>query len=930
MSPTLPASPAPQAAVPLVRPAPHAVPAAETADALQVDPQRGLPAAEVVRRRTAVGPNALESSPPPSWFTRFAGQFRNLLIVVLVAAAALSAIVGEFKDAAVVGGVLLLNAVLGTIQEARADRSVRALQELLPRVATVRRDGRTTDIEADELVPGDIVLVEAGDRVPADGRVLFDAVLAVDESSLTGETSSVDKHAEVVCEVDTPVADRVGMVWMNTTVVRGRGEVVVTATGMATRIGEVATLLAETPERPTPLQRQIDVLARRLAAVAGLAVTAVFAVSLLRGDTPAEAALDAIALAIAAIPEGLPAVVTITLALGTAAMARHRAIVKRLTSVETLGSTQVICTDKTGTLTRNQMTVRAVVLDGDRHAVTGDGYQTTGAIHPPLRSTAALEAAVLCNDADVDGEGTVTGDATEAALLVLAAKAGLDLDAVRSRQRLAEVPFDPATKLMATIHPDETAGTLVAVKGAPDVLLERCTTLATPEGIAPLDAAARAGLHGRIRELAGEGLRTLGIASRRLDDDPTTIQDPTAALADLTFELLVGIVDPPRPGVADAIGLARRAGIRVMMVTGDHPDTATAIATDIGIRGMTLTGQQLDTLDDDQLAATLPTLGVCARVAPEHKVRLVRLLQDAGLTTAMTGDGVNDAAALKRADIGIAMGIAGTEVTRQAADLVLADDDFTTIVSAVERGRGIYDNILAFIRFQLATNIGAILTILGARLIGLPAPFTPIQVLWVNLIMDGPPALALGADPTRADVMERPPRDPEAPILDNGRLRRLVLSGTVMATGTLGIFAWTLRHGPDDGGAVAGTLAFTTFVLFQFANAINARLEHTTVFDRHTLRNGKLWLALAGVLVLQILAVHLPGIGGFVDVVPLTLGQWLLAAVVASTLLLVEETRKALTRVPRGHAETPPPAVVTTATSVRRRTDVTGAQRRDP
>jgi P-type Ca2+ transporter type 2C len=912
MSPTLPASPASQAAVPLVPPAPHAVAAAEAADALQVDPQHGLPAAEVVRRRAAVGPNALESSPPPSWFTRFAGQFRNLLIVVLLAAAALSAMVGEFKDAAVVGGVLLLNAVLGTIQEARADRSVRALQELLPSVATVRRDGRTTDVQADELVPGDIVLVEAGDRVPADGRVLLDAVLAVDESSLTGETSSVDKHAEVVCEVDTPVADRVGMVWMNTTVVRGRGEVVVTATGMATRIGEVATLLAETPDRPTPLQRQIDMLARRLAAVAGLAVTAVFAVSLLRGDTPAEAALDAIALAIAAIPEGLPAVVTITLALGTAAMARHRAIVKRLTSVETLGSTQVICTDKTGTLTRNQMTVRAVVLDGERHAVTGDGYQATGAIHPPLRSTAGLEAAVLSNDADV--EGTVTGDPTEAALLVLAVKAGLDLDAVRRRPRLAEVPFDPATKLMATFHPDETSGTLVAVKGAPDVLLERCTRLATPEGTAPLEAAARAGLHGRIRELAGEGLRTLGIATRHLDDDPTTIQDPTAALAELTFELLVGIVDPPRPGVADAIDRARRAGIRVMMVTGDHPDTATAIATDIGIRGTTLTGQQLDTLDDDQLAAMLATLGVCARVAPDHKVRLVRLLQDGGLTTAMTGDGVNDAAALKRADIGIAMGIAGTEVTRQAADLVLADDDFTTIVSAVERGRGIYDNILAFIRFQLATNIGAIITILGARLIGLPAPFTPIQVLWVNLIMDGPPALALGADPTRADVMERPPRDPDAPILDNGRLRRLVLSGAVMATGTLGIFAWMLRHGPEDGGAVAGTLAFTTFVLFQFVNAVNARLEHTTVFDRHTLRNGKLWLALSGVLFLQILAIHLPALGGFVDVVPLTLGQWLLAAGVASTLLLVEETRKALSRAhPMGTKRRPRPAVLRAA-----------------
>jgi P-type Ca2+ transporter type 2C len=436
----------------------------------------------------------------------------------------------------------------------------------------------------------------------------------------------------------------------------------------------------------------------------------------------------------------------------------------------------------------------------------------------------------------------------------------------------------------------------VAVKGAPDVLLDRCTRMATPDGIKALDTVARSSLASRIGELAGEGLRILGIATRHLDAEPTTIEDPTVVLEELTFELLVGIVDPPRPGVADAICRARHAGIRVLMVTGDHPDTATAIATDIGIRGTTLTGAQLDERDDDQLAAVLPEVGICARVAPEHKVRLVRLLQDAGLTTAITGDGVNDAAALRRADLGIAMGIAGTEVTRQAADLVLADDDFATIVTAVERGRGIYDNIVAFLRFQLATNIGAILTILGARLIGLPAPFTPIQVLWVNLIMDGPPALALGADPTRPDVMNRPPRDPDTPVLDNSRLRRLVLAGAAMATGTLGILAWALPTVPDDGGAVAGNLAFTTFVLFQFINAINARLEHATVFDRHTLRNGKLWLALAGVLALQILAVNVPAVGGFLDVVPLTLDQWLLATAVASSLLVVEEARKAVDR----------------------------------
>jgi P-type Ca2+ transporter type 2C len=792
-----------------------------------------------------------------------------------------------------------LNAVLGTVQEARADRSVRALQHLLPARARVRRDGRAIEIAAGELVPGDLVLVEAGDRVPADGRLLVDAVLEVDESSLTGESVPVSKHTSAVSDVDAPVAERAGMVWMNTTVVRGRGELVVTATGMGTRIGEVAQLLAEAPDRKTPLQRQIDVLARRLAAVAGVAVAAVFAVALVRGDTLAQAALDAVALAIAAIPEGLPAVVTITLALGTAAMARQRAIVKRLTSVETLGSTQVICTDKTGTLTRNQMTVRAVVSAVGRHTVTGDGYQLSGAIDPPLPvSASGLQAAVLCNDADVT-DGEVAGDPTEAALLVLAHKAGVDVAEVRRRRRVAEVPFDASTKLMATLHHDDHGGTLVAVKGAPEVLLPRCTRVTTTHGTAPLDETRRTELADHISELAAEGLRTLGVATRSLPLAPTVIDDPSAVLDELTFELLIGIVDPPREGVAEAVGLARQAGIRVMMVTGDHPDTAAAIARDVGIDGEVLTGAQLDTLDDMQLTARLPGVGVCARVAPEHKVRLVRLLQDAGLTTAMTGDGVNDAAALKRADIGVAMGIAGTEVTKQAGDLILADDHFATIVTAVERGRGIYDNIVAFLRFQLATNIGAIIAILGARLIGLPAPFTPIQVLWVNLIMDGPPALALGADPVRAGVMDRPPRDPDTPILDNGRLRRLVLAGTVMALGTIGVFAWTLDAYPDDGGAVAGTMAFTTFVLFQFINAVNARLEHTTVFDRHSLRNGKLWGALAGVLTLQILAVHIPAIGGIVDVVPLDLGQWLVAAGIASTLLLVEELRKALARTSR-------------------------------
>ena len=873
--------------------APHATDAAQVCRDLDVDAAVGLSAAAAQRLHTR-GRNELSSPPTRSLLLRFADQFRSLLIVVLVGAAGLSAVVGEFKDAAIVAVVLLVNAVLGTFQESRAEHSVRALQGMLPPRARVRRDGRVADVAAGELVVGDMLLVEAGARIPADARIVRATGLATDESSLTGETTPATKESDAVVAPDAPVADRSTMVWMNSTVVRGRGEVVVVATGMATRIGQVARTLAEAPERKTPLQRQIDQLGHRLAVVAAVAVTAVFIVGLVRGDTLAVAALDAIALAIAAVPEGLPAVVTVTLALGTAAMARERAIVKRLTSVETLGSTQVICTDKTGALTCNQMTVRTLVFHGRRHTVTGEGYAADGHISPPAPTLeSALEAMVLCNDADVRG-GRAVGDPTEGALLVLAGKAGLDVAAVRRRERFAELPFDAATKLMATVHAHEDGGTLLAVKGAPDVVLRSCTRIASDTGTNPLDHVQ--GLETAISELATEGLRTLGVATRHLPDlDPRDVTDVAVLLEELTFETLVGIVDPPRPGVAGAVSLARQAGIRVMMVTGDHPDTAAEIAREVGIEGEVVTGADLDALTDEELGRRIADIGVCARVAPEHKVRLVTALQGQGLTTAMTGDGVNDAAALKRADIGISMGIAGTEVTKEAADLVLADDDFTTIVTAVERGRGIYDNILSFVRFQLATNIGAILTILGARLIGLPAPFTPIQILWVNLIMDGPPALALGADPTHPNVMSRPPRDPSAPILDGARLRRLLLSGTVMAAGTLTVFAWGLDVRPGDDGAFATTLAFTTFVLFQFVNAVNARVEHTTVFSRHTLRNGKLWLALAGVLALQILAVHNPVVGGIVDVVPLGIEHWLLAAAVASSLLLVEEVRKLLT-----------------------------------
>jgi P-type Ca2+ transporter type 2C len=878
-------------------PAPHTIGPAELAAALEVVPDVGLTRSEAAVRLERHGRNELAEPPRRSRLVLFAAQFKSLLIVILVVAAGLAAAVGDLTDAAVIGVVLLLNATLGYVQEAKAERSVDALRRMLTTRARLRRDGRLLEVDGAELVPGDVVLLEAGDRVPADGRLLLATTLAVDESSLTGESTTVDKEVEVgELEADAPVADRQTMLWMNTTVARGRGELLVTATGMDTEIGAVAELLAEAETRPTPLQRQIDVLGRRLALVAGVAVTIVLVVALLQGDSLAGAALEAIALAVAAIPEGLPAVVTLTLAVGTAGMARRNAIVKRLPSVETLGSTDVICTDKTGTLTRNEMTGRAIWRAGQRHEVTGEGYHIDGQVRPTPEDVGSVTAAmVLCNDADIE-DGELVGDPTEGALLVLAAKLGADLEQLRRRPRRDELPFDAATKLMATVHDAPDGGTDVYVKGAPDVLLRHCTSVVAPGGVVPLDDVWQARVSDAIHELADDGLRTLAIATRHLDG-PSAAVGPADELVDqLTFEAVAGIVDPPRPGVADAVTLARRAGVQVKMITGDHPTTATSIARELGIPGETLTGTDLDAIADDELVERIEGIGVCARVSPHHKVRIVTALQRRGHTAAMTGDGVNDAAALKRADIGIAMGITGTEVTKEAGDLVLADDDFTTIVAAIERGRTIYDNIVSFVRFQLATNIGAILAILGARLLGLPTPFTPIQILWVNLIMDGPPAMALGVDPARPDTMDRPPRDPSAQILDRDRFLRLLLSGVVMAMGTLALFRWGSVVRPDDDRAFAITLAFTTFVLFQFFNAVNARVETTTVFSRHTVRNGKLWAALAGVFVLQVAAVYVTPLQTIVDTVPLDLEHWLLAGATASTVLLVEEVRKLIVR----------------------------------
>ena len=864
---------------------------------LKVDISVGLSTAAAEAGLGVHGPNRISGRPPrPAW-KKFLDQFRNVLVLVLIGAALLAGIVGDLKDAIVIGVVVLLNATLGFFQEHRAEAALSALKKMLAPIARVRRDGHPAEIPAEALVPGDILLLEAGDRIPADARVLRAHAAEVAEAALTGESQAVAKTPAAIPGTP-PLAEQHNMVFMNTVVTRGRIEAIVCATGMRTEMGKLASLLAETPESATPLQVQLDALGTRLAAIAGLVVCAIFAIGILRGDALIDTVLTAIALAVAAIPEGLPAVVTVTLALGMHRMAKRHAIVKKLAAVETLGCTTVICSDKTGTLTLNQMTARRAWFHGRRCAVTGDGYAGVGAIlpeddAPPPNWLPLLTCAALCTDARIR-DGELIGDPTEGALLALAARGGLDAPTLTGQQpRIAEIPFDSTHKFMATFHHD---GALVRmwVKGAPDVLLERARAHLTAAGEVALDTATREAFVAHNAAFAQDALRVLMLAGRTI---PAADFDPAGELmvwADgLTLLGLVGIIDPPRPEARDAIRICQQAGVAVKMITGDHRATAAAIARDLGLTGEVREGRDIEGLTQPALAALVEGTAVFARVSPEHKLHIVEALKARGHVVAMTGDGVNDAPALKTADIGVAMGITGTEVSKEAATLVLTDDNFATIVGAVKEGRTIYDNIVKFVRFQLSTNIGAILTVVGAPLFGMPTPFTAIQILWVNIIMDGPPAMTLGVEPPRPGIMDAPPRPADGPILTRDRLWRLGLYGLTMAAGTLAAYAWGEHHGGHD---YAVTLAFTTFVLFQFFNIFNARAEHESAFNRHFLSNGKLWSALFCVVALQILVVHWGPAQAIFDTVDLSLVDWGLATLVAASVFVLEEVRKLFSR----------------------------------
>ncbi|WP_131764224.1 cation-translocating P-type ATPase [Legionella drozanskii] len=877
----------------------HALEISATEQRLNVNLSTGLTLQEAAARLSSVGINRLAAHPPRSPWLFFLTQFKSILILILIGAAALAVLIGNVKDACVILAIVVINAFVGFYQEYQAEQSPAALRKMLPLRTHVRRGGKKLVIDAETVVPGDVVLVEAGDRIPADGRLVVAANLDVDESTLTGESQPVSKQVGALSRNDLPVADRLNMVYMNTMVTRGRAELLVTATGMRTEMGRLSQQLASTPDRSSPLQVQLDRLGNRLGTVALTLISLLFVFQLFRGVPLTHAIIDAIALAVAAMPEGLPVVVTVSLALGMHQMARHRAIVKRLTSVETLGCTTVICSDKTGTLTLNQMTARELFYIGRRFNVTGEGYGHAGTVSPEIDDTSLpdmrplLIPLVACNESRVE-DGQAIGDPTEAALLTLAAKAGLHREAALTEYpRIAEIPFDSAYKFMATFH-REGERIRVFVKGAPDVLLARCGHFIGADYNGLLDSNRKEEIEEQYRNMASRGLRCLLIASRTLDAKEFSASENLLAwVGDLTFLGLIGLQDPPRPEAKQAIAQCNAAGIAVKMITGDHRDTGVAIAHELGLHGEVMSGIELDRLDTTQLADVIDGIAVFARVSPDHKVKIVQALQSKGHVVAMTGDGVNDAPALKTADIGVAMGIAGTAVAKEAASMVLTDDNFATIVGAVQQGRVLYDNIIKFVRFQLSTTVGAIMTVFFAPIFGLPEPFNPIQILWVAMIMDGPPAVSLALDAARSGIMNDAPRHQSDPVLPWARLSRVIGFGLTMMVGTLAVLYFAMNSGNEQ---CALTLAFTTFVLFQLFNVFNARFEKGSSFIKGFFKNSMLWWSLTAVVVLQILAVHWAPAQFIFGTTDLTSAQWAVAISVASSILILEEGRKALGR----------------------------------
>jgi Ca2+-transporting ATPase len=903
---------------------PHSATIESITDALGVDPHVGWTRQQAAKRLAAAGPNELPAPPAVPFWRRLLAQLRGVIVIILLAAVGVSIVLGDWIEAGAILAIVLLNALVGAVQEARADTALKSLQAMAAPEATVLRDGRSERIPAREVVPGDVVVLETGAIVPADLRLIESSRLRIDESSLTGESVPSEKRADAVLDRSLLVGDRTNSAFSGTTVSYGRGRGLVVATGLESEIGRIASGLEHTENEPTPLQRKLDEFGK-LMGVAVLAVCAlVFVVGLLRSpeahvlfrdglasyldaarSTIAGLFVVAVSLAVAAVPEGLPAVVTMGLALGTREMLRRNALVRRLPSVETLGSTTVICTDKTGTLTRNRMTVRSVrTVHAEYEIVAPEGdVRCDGrpsALNDCRTLHLALVAGLLCNDAEANDEteSGFIGDPTEGALILAAAAAGLDRrDAYPDR--VAEVPFDSERKRMSTVHRAEEPIPAVDgapayvgfVKGAPDGIVALCTACETDDGPVEMTESARETILEANREMGERGLRLLAVAYRGLAEAG---EEPTASdvESELTFLGLVALHDPPRPEVADAVETARRAGLRSVMITGDHATTGRAIAEQIGIlrpEGRVLSGAELDSLSDDELRREVGEIDVFARVSPQHKVRIVEALKGNGEVVAMTGDGVNDAPALKQADVGIAMGITGTDVARQTADIVLTDDNYATIIAAVEQGRVIYANIRKTVFYLLSCNFAEIAILFVATLVGWPPPLAAIQLLWLNLVTDGAPALALATERGEPGIMDRPPRAAEERIVDVKMARGIAVHAGALSTAVLAAFAVAL-HG--SGAEVAGTVAFATLTLAELLRAYTARSEEVTLRRIGPFSNRWMQWAVATSLVFVLAVLYVPFLRPLFDVDALGAAAWGVIVPLAIVPALWIEIRK--------------------------------------
>jgi Ca2+-transporting ATPase len=845
----------------------------------------GISNTEAQKRLNEFGTNELQEKKKRTTLLMFLDQFKDFMILVLIGAAVIAGVIGDLADTLVIIAIVVINAIIGFVQEYRAEKAMEALKKMAAHSATVLRDGAIARVAAAELVPGDVVMLEAGSLVPADLRLMETAQLKAEEAALTGESVSVEKHSRTLIEDQLPLADRKNMVYKGTTISYGRGTGVVTATGMKTELGKIASMLQDEEEVKTPLQKRLAAFGRKLALAVLVICAIVFGMGFLRGEPVLLMLLTAISLAVAAIPEALPAVITISLALGAKKLVSKNALVRKLPAVETLGSVTYICSDKTGTLTVNRMTVEDFFVNGN-HLKANDQSLT--------QLDFLMKGLAVSNDVQQSGEGTLLGDPTEIALQEIAEKTGYNKSELEnSLPRLSEIPFDSERKCMTTLHKLPAGDVVSFTKGATDVMLEKADNMWINGELLPID---RNQLITANDEMAERGLRVLCIAMRRWDTLPDSV---TCEIVEIKLSILglVGMMDPPREEVKEAVNLCKTAGIRPVMITGDHPVTARAIAERVGFlepedHDNVITGQELDRLSLAEFEEKVENIRVYARVAPEQKLKIVKALQDKGQFVAMTGDGVNDAPALKRADIGVAMGITGTDVSKEAAHMILLDDNFATIVRAVQEGRKIYDNIRKFIRYLLTTNSGEIWTLFLAPILGLPVPLLPIHLLWVNLVTDGLPALALSVEPAEGDVMKRPPRNPKESIFAHGLGLHAIWVGILMGVIVLSIQAWSLANVD----AHWQTMVFTVLCLTQLGHVLAIRSERQSLFKMGLFSNKPLLGAVVLTFLLQMAIIYIPAMNRIFKTEPLTAGELLMAIAASSIVFFAVEVEKWIVR----------------------------------